>query len=101
MTEELRWQDVAKRIRTALKKRSGKAWSVTGSRGTATGWITITANPNMTMTDEEQAELARLLAKETVHRQGERIPAASDYYREYLDRAEGRSPKVIGQPYWD
>lgn len=28
-------------IRTALKNRSGKPWSVTGGRGTAWGWISI------------------------------------------------------------
>ena len=31
--------------------------------------------------------------------QGESIPAGHDYYREYVDRAEGRG--VIGRPYWD
>lgn len=33
------------RIRKALRQRSGKAWSVTGGRGTAWGWITIDAPP--------------------------------------------------------
>lgn len=37
--------DAIKLIREALKKRSGKAWSVTGGRGTAWGWITIQAPP--------------------------------------------------------
>jgi hypothetical protein len=37
--------DAIKLIREALKKRSGKAWSVTGGRGTAWGWITIAAPP--------------------------------------------------------
>ena len=32
-------------IRAALKRRSGKAWSVKGGRGTAWGWITVTAPP--------------------------------------------------------
>src|SRR5262249_21146248 len=34
-----------KRIRAALKRRSGKTWSVTGDRGTAWGWINIDAPP--------------------------------------------------------
>jgi hypothetical protein len=34
-----------KLIRTALRLRSGKAWSVSIGRGTARGWITITAPP--------------------------------------------------------
>ena len=29
------------------------------------------------------------------------FPAASDYYQEYIDRATGRTPSVIGIPYWD
>lgn len=32
-------------IRTALKARTGKSWSVTGGTGTAYGWITIDAPP--------------------------------------------------------
>jgi len=38
-------KDTIKRIRTALKKRSGKTWSVTGGKGTAWGWLTIDAPP--------------------------------------------------------
>lgn len=34
---------VAKRIRAALKARSGKDWSVTKGRGTGSGWIRIDA----------------------------------------------------------
>jgi hypothetical protein len=37
--------DAIKLIREALKRRSGKTWSVTGGRGTAWGWITIQAPP--------------------------------------------------------
>lgn len=33
-------------IKAELKRRSGKAWSVTGGRGTAWGWITIDAPPS-------------------------------------------------------
>lgn len=92
---------VSARIRAALKARSGKPWSVTCGRGTSGGWITIAAKPNQAMTQEERTELARLLGKDAVHHQGEKIPASHDYYREYLDRAEGRTPSVIGEPYWD
>ncbi len=31
--------EAIKRIRAALKRRSGKLWSVTGGRGTSWGWI--------------------------------------------------------------
>jgi hypothetical protein len=37
--------DAIKAIRTALKRRTGKAWSVTGGRGTAWGWVTVHAPP--------------------------------------------------------
>ena len=37
--------ETIKRIKTALQRRSGKQWSVTGGRGTAWGWITIDAPP--------------------------------------------------------
>lgn len=93
--------ETIKRIRTALRARSGKTWSVRGGAGTAYGWIRITRRPADTMTTEEQTELARLLGKEAVHHQGERIPAGLDYYQEYIDRAEGRTPTVQGRPYWD
>lgn len=93
-------------IRTALRKRSGKAWSVTGGRGTAYGWITISAPPARRiefgyMSETDRTELAALLGIDAVHQQGEQVPASSDYYREYIDRAEGRAPSVFGRPYWD
>ena len=37
--------EAIKRIRAALKRKTGKAWSVTGNRGTAWGWIDIQAPP--------------------------------------------------------
>lgn len=118
------------RIRTALRKRSGKAWSVTGGRGTAWGWITVSAPPRRctwssreigkddrgdsiwewydtgaptgAMGPADAAELGQLLGLEKpVHHQGESIPASSDYYLEFTDRAEGRPVRKFGQPYWD
>lgn len=123
--------DTIKRIRAALKRRSGKDWSVTGGRGTAWGWITIdappkrrtlhsvkinpngsdypenytskdTGEPGGSMTDADRKELAELLGlNEQAHHQGVSIPASYDYYQEYIDRAEGRTPSVVGKPYWD
>lgn len=91
-------------IRKALRTRSGKTWSVKGGRGTAWGWITITAPPARlvlgSMTDEDRAELSALLGTD-VHHQGASIPASTDYRREYLDRAHGRTPAVVAAPYWD
>lgn len=119
-----------KRIRKALNRRSPKSWSVTGGRGTSWGWIHIdappsrrtmhcrlkagaistrpedyemvdTGEPDGKSTPEDRAELAKLLGLERVHAQGVSIPAGNDYYREYIDRAEGRTPSVQGKPYWD
>ena len=52
------------------------------------------------MSEEDRAELAALLGKD-VHHQGQSIPASRAYRREYLDRAEGRTPAETGTPYWD
>lgn len=108
------------RIRVALRRRSGKAWSVKRDRGTAYGWITINAPPARCTWNWEgtgpqdprydvgcpsladRQELARLLGLPgAVHSQGVSIPAASDYRQEFIDRAEGRTPTTYGQPYWD
>lgn len=94
------------RIRKALKARSGKSWSVHRGTGTAYCWITIHAPPSRRgefgyMSDADRAELAKLLGLETVHSQGESVAASSAYRQEYVDRAEGREPSVIGEPYWD
>ena len=54
------------------------------------------------ITPEDRAELTRLLGLDSpVHHQGKSIPASHDYYQEYIDRANGQKPSVIGQPYWD
>ena len=34
-------KDAVKRIKAALKKKTGKTWSVTGGRGTAWGWLRV------------------------------------------------------------
>lgn len=93
-------------IKAALRRRSGKAWSVRGGRGTVWGWITITSPPARRgrwgeMTPEDCAELAELLGLDTVHPQGEMIPAQADYRDEYRDRAEGRTPARCGVAQWD
>jgi hypothetical protein len=97
-------------IRTSLKQRSSKAWSVRGGTGTAYGWITITAPPkrmdNYLMSREDAKELHQLLGLDfrpgpETRIQHITVPASSDYYREYVDRAAGRTPSINGKPYWD
>lgn len=95
-------------IRSELKRRSGKPWSVKGGRGTAWGWITVTAPPARaidrwgTMGPDDAEELGRLMGLDgPAHCQGLSIAASSDYRQEYVDRARGRTPSSIAQPYWD
>ena len=89
------------RIRTALRLRSGKAWSVTGGRGTAYGWITIRARGGDSMDPATRVELAALLGLSLVHPNGVLVMASYDGRREFIDRAEGRTPRKIAEPYWD
>lgn len=98
--------EAIKRIRTGLLKRSGKAWSVTGGRGTAWGWIHISAPPrrrvSYSMTPEDAAELGALLGFDgSTHHQYVGVAASSDHYAEYVARAEGRTPTRFGTQYWD
>ena len=123
--------ETIKIIKAALQKRSGKAWSVTGGKGTAYGWIRIQSPPKRQtvkcrlksdavldrpedyedydsgqpggyMTPEDRVELGRLLSLDgPVHRQGQLIGASNDYYNEYIARATGQAPAKIARPYWD
>lgn len=108
--------EAIQRIKTALKRRSGKTWSVTGGRGTAYGWIEIDVPParrkfafdGITPQAEfgcasqaEREELAKLLGLDAVHPQGVSIPSGSDYREEYCQRAEGRTVTVRGEQYWN
>ena len=99
--------EAIERIKKALRARSGKAWSVRGGRGTSWGWIEISAPPKRQnefgyMTTEDQAELGRLLGLDRpAHLQGVSVPASGKHRQEYVDRAEGREPSVIGEQYWD
>ena len=119
-----------KAIRTALQRRSGKPWSVTGGKGTAWGWIHIDApparrtwrhflpsghadipsnylegdsgRPGGHMGPEDRAALSQLLGLSApCHMQGESVPSQLDYRMEYLARAHGQTPAAIGVPLWD
>jgi len=104
-------------------------WSVKTGRGTSWGWIKITAaprgrtwghvlpaglpdcpenyqaadlgRPGLGLSPVQRSRLAELLGLDSVHSDGVLIPASGDYYREYIDRAEGRIPERCGVPYWD
>lgn len=98
------------RIRAALKKRTGRAWSVTGGTGTAWGWIKVHVPPRLrdqygSMSDADRMELAAVLGFEDdrreVGRSGWSIPASSAYYRAAVQRAETGTTTENPQPYWD
>ena len=94
-------------IRTALRKRTGKAWTVKGGRGSGWSWLTITAPPRRcdesgTMTVEDRDELAAALGIEPhMAHQGVLVPGGGYYWHEYLARARGETPTVYGKPSWD
>ena len=129
--EDLSRAAVIRRIKAGLERRSGKRWSVTGGTGTAYGWLRIdvpparrtwrdrprpgatglgtyaedyepydSGQPGGSMSPDERTELAGLLGLDRVDRNVS-VAASHDYYREYLDRAEGREPRKIATPYWD
>lgn len=128
---DLTRNEVIAKIKADLKARTGMAWSVKGGRGTAYGWITICApakrctlhsqlkagatstwpedyelvdngQPDGYMTDADLATLRTALGEgASVDRSGVSIPSSNAYYQEFLDRAAGRQPSVIGTPYWD
>ena len=116
-------------LRKLLKERTGRAWSVTGGRGTAWGWIKIDApptrrtwgfylpegmadipenyrerdmrQPGRCMSPDDKAVLAKALAKEFVHYQGESIAASREHRHEALERAAGLPVTKVAEPYWD
>lgn len=107
-------------IRFNLKARSGKRWSVKGSRGSAWGWITITAPPARRvaneLTVEDAQELGDLLSlpeksvytdleyigrSNAAHRQGISIAADSEWYKHYIDASAGVESDHCTPQYWD
>lgn len=93
-------------IKAAFKAR-GLRYSVTGGRGTAWGWIRIGLLPSVKkgLSDYQLKiaynQLGNDLGLGRKCYSSESIPSSSDYYQEYIDRANGRTPSIIGQPYWD
>lgn len=75
-------------------------------RGTGYGWILVTAIPSRQtpphssqISQEDAAELRSLFNVETykVGPQGLRIADREEDYHEYIDRAEGNEPIVLGR----
>lgn len=95
-----------KSLRSVLKARTGRTWSVTGGQGTAWGWITIQAPParqedGYYTSDEDREILALALGVDNVHRQGVSVPASPDHRREILEQAHGLLVSKGASQYWD
>jgi hypothetical protein len=100
-------EETIKTIRTELKRRTGKTWSVTRGSGTAYGWLRITAPPARQtgefeyMTEEDIKTLGEAMGFDRpISRQGLSVPASTEHYREYVNRAKGL-PFEVAQAYWD
>lgn len=94
-----------KRIKEALRRRSGRAWSVTHDRGTASQWIDIKGMPKSRdefgrMTEADAAELGALLGLPP-SRDGYQVAASYEHRTEYVERAETGTASAIAAPYWD
>lgn len=101
----LRVEEAVARIRAALRQRSGRTYNVSmgSKRSTGRGWIEIRPpgsgrHNSELVSSEEASALASLLALSpaAVH-DGITLPPDQDFYWEYVDRAEGKTPRVRGK----
>lgn len=84
--------EAIERIKAALKRRSGRSWSVTGGRGTARGWLNVTVPPKQRIDGGMNADDCKALADlfglpSPVHFQG--LSIGPDERTWYVRRAEG------------
>ena len=98
-------EEAIRRIREGLSQRTNKEWSVTKGHRTASGWIKISAPPTRlgidgNMTEPDRHELLMVLGLRHAKQAYISVPASGDYYQEYVDRAEGKSPSRFGTAYW-
>ena len=90
--------EAIKRIRKALKEKTGTTWSVTGGRGTAWGWINVEAPPRRRVCHDQNPawNVSDLYCQEPAYlerqpRDGERGWYTSDAECEVLGRVFGLS----------
>ena len=94
--------DAIARIKTALRAKTGKAWSVRGNTGTAWGWIDVLPLPKEQPEKGQMSpEQARLLADAfgldaPVHYQG--LSISPDERSVYVTRAERNVPRAVYAP---
>lgn len=98
--------EAVKRIRAGLKKNSKIRFSVRPGTGTTWGWINIKPMPKDLgefgrIKPEHIQELQRIFGANNVSNEGVDVAASTDHRQEFVARSEGRTPEVIGKPYWD
>ena len=100
--------EAIKIIRTLLKKRTGRSWSVRRENGSSYGWITIMAPPRRCTADfgylnaEDQATLAAIFGE--CHHQGIMIHTGNGVRAKYACQAAGVELPAhvrVAQPDWD
>lgn len=99
--------EFCKLMKTALKLRTGLIWRVTNARGTAYGWIRISAPSNRAtdgdsdLSEMDQAVLSEIFNKERIHYQGHSLPSGGDYHQEAAQEVCCVTVTVRGSQYWD
>lgn len=98
--------NVCMRISLALQGRSKKRWSVRGGAGGSQeyGRLTISSPPDRrpeaeAMTDADRQELTQLLGlDELVGPEGAIVEDSHEHWIAFIDRAEGRVPRLDPEP---
>lgn len=87
--------EIIKRIKAALKAKTGRTWSVTGGRGTSWGWITVEAQPKDRVCHDENPAYDWRDPKPGISCSIDRKPNAGEigYYTSEEDR------KVLAQAF--
>jgi len=96
------WRLIIMLIRNGLERRSKKKWQVRGSYSAISIRPLARSKKNSQQWREDVAELAILLKLPGLEKDGVSIPNSHwqhNYYKEFLYRAWGVEPKVLG--YWD
>lgn len=95
------------RISIGLRSRSALLWVVRGGPLEDYGRLVVSSpsdrrEPDGTMTEADRTELAGLLDLPEVGPRGAVIVGGTAHYTEFIDRAEGRAPRIYGQVHdWD
>ncbi|MFE3631578.1 hypothetical protein [Streptomyces goshikiensis] len=96
-----RSKDVQEGLRVGLRAQTGKHWSVTRKPD---GWLHITTSlqrrtAGRTITAPERAELAKALQMpvQSISEHGVAVPPDNGWRAEFMDRAHGKAPRVLGE----